>query len=119
MKKLLLILLVTTAIAGCNKENDPYNYRPDCEINDQGSISVRSTQDESYYVYIDGVSRGVIGAYQTASFSNIAAGTHLVQTKEVNYVFIQDCTRCQVYADLMDMVELMGQLHHITRPKPE
>lgn len=74
-KKLFMVALVAMAMAGCSKDDDDIS-RPQCEVNDTGTLSVQNLHEDPYQILLNGGYRGTVGAYQTELFSNITAGTY-------------------------------------------
>lgn len=87
MKKTLIICALGALLGGCTQSEIG---KQDCEVNNQGNIRVRSIQNETFAIYLNGGYKGPVGAGQTVTYEDITAGTYTIEAREVDYIFSQD-----------------------------
>jgi hypothetical protein len=79
---IIAALLGLGTLSGCQKDAD--DLRPACEVNNNGTISVRSYQSDSYLVELNGSNKGNIGPYGSLALENVNVGTHTVRVTQLN-----------------------------------
>ena len=80
MMKKLLTVCVISLLFSCSKESAE---ELDCTINDISFVDINNADDESYYMYIDGVFVSEVGASYYVDDYEISAGQHTFTFEEV------------------------------------
>ncbi|MEY4522056.1 MAG: hypothetical protein RIT10_1241 [Bacteroidota bacterium] len=82
MKKLLFLLTIVTLISSCKKEDT----RPECEKSNTGTLIIDNWVSDPYYIFVDGIFKGVVSSYGETTFTSLTAGYHQVRVENQNDV---------------------------------
>jgi len=104
---LLSLCLALFGASSCSKDDDNDNdiNIPACETNNVGTLRVDSNKEDPYKVYVNSAYKGTVGAYATADFGNIAAGTYSTRYEQASgyilypteYTLSVTITQCQTF----------------------
>lgn len=83
---IMLAFVGLTALSSCTKDNDL--NKPQCEQNNTGTLRVVCNLSDPYKVYVNNAYKGTVGAYTSADFGNVTAGTYSTRYEQASgYIF--------------------------------